>query len=43
MTPHTRHGRFAWDGRRFRPTPAGMLVADGVAKEIWELFEEKDL
>jgi oxygen-independent coproporphyrinogen-3 oxidase len=40
LTPHARHGRYSWDGRRFRPTPAGLLLADGVATELWELFAE---
>ena len=30
------NGWYNWDGRRFRPTAAGMLVADGVAASLWD-------
>lgn len=33
-----REGKYTWDGARFRPTPAGFLVADGVAAELWDLL-----
>ncbi|NLH49009.1 MAG: radical SAM family heme chaperone HemW [Myxococcales bacterium] len=40
LTPHARDGLIAWDGRRFRPTPAGMLIADGVAERLWDLIAD---
>jgi putative oxygen-independent coproporphyrinogen III oxidase len=40
LGPLVRDGLYTWDGARFRPTPAGLLVADGVAELLWELFEE---
>jgi oxygen-independent coproporphyrinogen-3 oxidase len=40
LTPHARDGLIAWDGRRFRPTPAGMLIADGVAARLWDLIAD---
>jgi oxygen-independent coproporphyrinogen-3 oxidase len=36
LSRHAREGRYVWDGRRYRPTPAGLLVADGVAVELWD-------
>ncbi len=40
LSPYTRAGLFAWDGSRFRPTPAGMLMADGIAADLWDLVKD---
>ncbi len=36
LSRHAAEGRFTRDGSRFRPTPAGLLVADGIAAELWD-------
>jgi len=30
---------FTYENDRYRPTPAGMLLADGLAVELWEILE----
>jgi oxygen-independent coproporphyrinogen-3 oxidase len=40
LSKHTRDGRFTWDGHRFRPTPTGFLLADAIAAELWEAYED---
>ena len=36
----SENGWYRIDGTRYRPTPEGMLVADGVASAIWEEMEK---
>jgi len=35
------NGWYTYDGERFRPTPAGMLVADGLSKILWDCLESE--
>lgn len=40
LQAHLQAGHFTWDGERFRPTPAGLLLADAIALELWDLWLE---
>ncbi|MDP8223510.1 MAG: radical SAM family heme chaperone HemW [Candidatus Lernaella stagnicola] len=40
LSSYVSDGLFSWDGERFRPTPAGMLLADGIAKQLWDLVAD---
>jgi len=37
---HTASGHFFQDGECFRPTPAGLLLADAIALDLWDLWIE---
>jgi len=39
LSRFVEQGWYTRDGTRFRPTPAGMLVADGVATALWKAME----
>lgn len=41
MRSLARKGWYWWEDKRFRPTPTGMLVADAVTADLWDVLDGK--